>query len=156
MCVCHVTKACCWKAHLPCKCLKEFGPCSQGTFQNLPGESSCIPCELGRFSDQPGSAECTVCDLGGYANETGMTFCHQCGANTTQMDQWTTSKSVMDQGGIKWIPIQGAVSENFCGCVEGTYLHDGLCQPCIEGSICRGSSKLELLPGPHKERVGSE
>ena len=40
-----------------------------------------------------------------------------------------------------------AISEGFCGCVEGTYYHEGICQPCIEGSACRGSSKIELLPG---------
>ena len=118
-----------------------------GTFQNLPGESTCIPCELGRFADGTGAGECSVCDLGGYANDTGMTACFKCGANTTQMDQWTTSKAVMSQGEIAWIPVQGAVSESYCGCVEGTYYHDGLCRPCDEGSICSGSSRIELLPG---------
>eukprot|EP00439_Symbiodinium_sp_Y106_P032155 s4992_g3.t2 len=122
-------------------------PCAEGTFQNLPGESTCIPCELGRFADATGAGECSVCDLGGYANDTGMTACFKCGANTTQMDQWTTSKAVMNQEKITWIPVQGAVSESYCGCVEGTYYHDGLCRPCDEGSICSGSSRIELLPG---------
>ncbi len=39
--------------------------------------------------------------------------------------------------------------------MERFYLHLEECQPCIEGSICPGSSEIEILPGffSSKDRV---
>lgn len=34
-----------------------------------------------------------------------------------------------------------------CPGMEGFYLHLEECRPCIEGSICPGSSEIEILPG---------
>lgn len=72
-----------------------------------------------------------------------MTFCHQCGFMTEQQEQWTTSTQVASDGGSQWIQVQGASSESYCGCKEGTFLWQGLCRSCLEGSRCPGSNDIE-------------
>lgn len=53
----------------------------------------------------------------------------------------------MSQREQTWIQIQGADSEDYCSCVEGTYLWKGRCEVCVEGSRCPGSNELLLKPG---------
>eukprot|EP00434_Breviolum_minutum_P008465 symbB.v1.2.007468.t2/scaffold455.1/size335105/16 len=122
-------------------------PCSSGSYQGLPGEDVCLPCERGRVAPEEGMRACTQCPLGEYAPGTGLSICSICGAGTGQEDKWTTSQPVISQGKETWIQVQGADNISFCGCVVGTYLWDGLCQECIEGAVCEGSSKLLLAPG---------
>ena len=122
-------------------------PCSRGEYQSLPGEDVCLPCDRGKVAGQEGMAACMLCPLGEYAEGTGMSNCSVCGAGTGQEDKWTTSQAVMTHGKETWIQVQGADNRSFCGCVVGTYLWNGLCEDCIEGAICEGSSKLLLAPG---------
>lgn len=126
---------------------RKCSPCPLGTSQPLPGENTCNDCDLGRVASETGSGSCKLCPLGEYANATGMSECYKCGSNTTQMDKWTTAEGVIAQGQETWIQIQGATTEAVCGCVSGTFFWEGLCEPCIEGAICAGSSKLLLEPG---------
>jgi len=121
-------------------------PCAPGYHQPLPGESVCLPCDVGTKSAAAGAMECTLCPLGTFANATAMTSCYQCGL-ADQVEKWTTSKAVISQGAETWIQIQGASSEDFCGCVAGTWLDNGRCEECIEGSECPGSNQILLLPG---------
>lgn len=122
-------------------------PCTKGNYQSLPGEDVCLPCERGKVAGQDGMRACTACPLGEYAEGTGMINCSICGNGTGQEDKWTTSEPVMSQGKETWIQVQGADNISYCGCVAGTYLWNGRCEECIEGSICEGSSKLLLAPG---------
>ncbi|MBK7338450.1 MAG: lamin tail domain-containing protein [Saprospirales bacterium] len=41
-------------------------PCQAGSFQDLPGQTSCIECVPGRFSSVMGSVFCTLCPAGEY------------------------------------------------------------------------------------------
>ena len=122
----------------------ECTVCNPGSYQDSSGQGACLPCGLGRMSDQTGAAQCALCGLGSYANATGMTHCIQCSEGSTL---WTTSHPVMLDGVEVWIQVEGSTSKDFCGCREGWFLHDGLCQKCLEGSYCPGSSRLELLAG---------
>ncbi|CAL1154799.1 unnamed protein product [Cladocopium goreaui] len=76
-----------------------------------------------------------------------MTECFICGAGTGQEEKWTTSQAVVAQGKETWLQVQGSVNQSYCGCIAGTYLWNGRCEECIQGSICEGSSKLLLEPG---------
>ncbi|CAJ1458060.1 unnamed protein product [Effrenium voratum] len=122
-------------------------PCPLGTSQMLPGESVCIPCEKGKIAAQTGSMSCSLCGLGEYAEAAGMSQCHRCGNGTGQEERWTTSQMVLREGQETWIQVQGSDNISYCGCVAGAYLWNGLCETCIEGSICEGSSKLLLQKG---------
>jgi len=121
-------------------------PCDAGYFQPMMGSSACLPCEPGSRSESEGAAACALCNLGHFANDFAMTSCHQCGP-ADQAERWTTSRNVTTHGEETWIQIQGASSESSCSCVEGTYLWNGRCEECIEGSRCPGSNALLLKPG---------
>ncbi|CAJ1351250.1 unnamed protein product [Effrenium voratum] len=137
-------------------------PCPAGWHQSLPGESQCVPCEPGTITDQAGLMECLPCSLGKYADARGMSECRQCGpGDTAQVAVWTTSKLVPDSPGSTsggtslWIQMQAATSESLCVCVPGTFLQQGKCEVCLEGSVCFGSQMVlqegyyssELAPG---------
>ncbi|CAE7337327.1 RPS6 [Symbiodinium natans] len=122
-------------------------PCEPGTSQALPGESQCIPCEPGSLAPQEGATECEPCPLGKYASGSRTTACSQCGNHTNQIALWTTSKAVTTTGQTQWIQVQGATSISYCTCIEGFFLFQDRCEPCITGSSCPGSNQLELLPG---------
>eukprot|EP00438_Fugacium_kawagutii_P007180 Skav210213 [mRNA] locus=scaffold2492:31352:32077:+ [translate_table: standard] len=119
--------------------------CPAGSFQNFPGESSCLPCEPGSVAAEEGSRECQQCSLGEFANESGMTSCYPCGDKGDE--KWTTSQLVISQGKETWIQVQGAASSSLCACVVGTFLWNGSCISCMEGATCPGSNELLLLPG---------
>lgn len=72
-----------------------------------------------------------------------MTSCFQCGLED-QRELWTTSQLVNNE---TYIQIQGAFSETSCSCVPGTYLWNGRCEECIDGSYCPGSNNLLLEMG---------
>jgi len=122
-------------------------PCPTGKFQSLPGEDVCLSCERGKISSQAGSMTCTLCPLGEYADDTGLSECAICGAGTGQEEKWTTSQAVVAQGKETWLQLQGADNQSYCGCIAGTFLWNGRCEDCIEGSLCVGSSRLLLQPG---------
>ncbi|CAK9096175.1 unnamed protein product [Durusdinium trenchii] len=121
--------------------------CEPGTYQRTFGTSECNPCDLGHIAPSEGSAECEQCGLGEYANATGMSLCHRCGMGSGEEHLWTTSREIISGGGVVVIQLLGAVSQSFCACGAGTFLWDGRCQMCMEGSICPGSNRLELKPG---------
>ncbi|CAK9097054.1 unnamed protein product [Durusdinium trenchii] len=121
--------------------------CEPGTYQRTFGTSECNPCDLGHIAPSEGSAECEQCGLGEYANATGMSLCHRCGMGSGEEHLWTTSREINSGGEVVVIQLLGAVSQSFCTCGAGTFLWDGRCQVCMEGSSCPGSNRLELLPG---------
>ena len=119
-------------------------PCPAGSHQNLPGESNCKVCEIGTVAAVEGQMDCAPCGLGEYANATGMSSCYKC---REKDELWTTSEAVARDGTARWIQVQGATSEQQCGCVPGSFMHRGECVLCGEGTSCPGSSELLLLPG---------
>ncbi|CAK9043774.1 unnamed protein product [Durusdinium trenchii] len=126
-------------------------PCPAGSHQSLPGEAVCEACQPGTSSAEEGMVECAPCGLGKYANFSGMKTCIQCGANITsdneKLQLFTTSQLVVSSAGQQWIPVQGASSEQLCGCVAGAHRTSaGLCALCPEGAACEGS-RLLLLQG---------
>ncbi|CAJ1362422.1 unnamed protein product [Effrenium voratum] len=109
-----------------------------------------------QWSDwMPNETACTagkgLVDWNLYAEAAGMrpgrSQCHRCGNGTGQEERWTTSQMVLREGQETWIQVQGSDNISYCGCVAGAYLWNGLCETCIEGSICEGSSKLLLQKG---------
>lgn len=120
-------------------------PCPAGYHQNLPGESSCKACEIGTVAAVEGQMDCVPCGLGEYANATAMSSCYKCRASD---ELWTTSDYVVrPDGTARWIQVQGATSEQQCGCVPGSFMLGAECVLCGEGTSCPGSSELLLLPG---------
>ncbi|CAE7464201.1 RPS6 [Symbiodinium natans] len=119
-------------------------PCPPGSSQSTFGESFCSPCDVGTFADKERQAYCSRCPSGHYTNKTGTTECMACGGG----NQSTTSRLVVATDRQKWIQVDGATSDKFCGCVEGWYMSSqGQCTRCMSGSRCPGSSDVEVLPG---------
>ena len=119
-------------------------PCAPGFSQSAFGESFCSPCDVGTYADKERQAYCLRCPSGRYANVTGSSECVACGGG----NQSTTSRLLASDRHQKWIEVDGATSEEFCGCVEGWYMsRQGQCTSCMSGSRCPGSSAVEVLPG---------
>eukprot|EP00434_Breviolum_minutum_P026215 symbB.v1.2.023175.t1/scaffold2102.1/size90421/5 len=121
--------------------------CAAGSSQNAFGGAECNSCIAGSYASQEASTECALCGLGEYANATGMSACYRCGVESGQPEMWTTSQEVTTDTGIRIIEVQGATSESFCSCEAGSYLWQGICQVCSEGTSCPGGNRLELLFG---------
>ena len=131
-------------------------PCPRGSSQRVPGKSDCVQCSPGTIAPIPGLETCIPCEFGSYATSSGMTVCEAC-SNSSNSSLWTTSKMVRRESGEDaWMEMEGATADSFCHCMEGFYLHLEECRPCIEGSICPGSSEIEILPGffSSKEQPG--
>ncbi|CAK9050882.1 40S ribosomal protein S6, partial [Durusdinium trenchii] len=122
-------------------------PCAPGSFQNTFGSSECRLCELGTIAQADGATRCEPCGLGEYANSSGMSSCYRCGSGSGQESWWTTSQEVTSEGKLVVIQLQGATSQSFCRCDRGSFLWQGRCEECSEGSSCPGANRLELLPG---------
>ena len=113
--------------------------CARGSYQSTFGTTECELCEPGTLASAEGSSQCEQCGLGTYAHEPGRTSCERCGV---QEDMWTTSQEI----GSRVIEVLGATSETFCTCKAGSFLWQGACQSCIEGSSCQ-TNRIELIPG---------
>ena len=113
--------------------------CPEGSFQSTFGTTECTLCEPGTLSSTKGASQCEQCGLGMYASEPGSSSCEACGGGE---EMWTTSQEVQGEE----ILILGAASESFCSCRAGSFLWEGKCETCMEGSSCSGG-QLRLLPG---------
>ena len=52
--------------------------CSQGTYQNLTGQTSCLPCPINQYSNSIAPTSCTACKDTEYACYTGFPTCVPC------------------------------------------------------------------------------
>eukprot|EP00931_Biecheleriopsis_adriatica_P108855 TRINITY_DN8312_c0_g1_i4.p1 TRINITY_DN8312_c0_g1~~TRINITY_DN8312_c0_g1_i4.p1 ORF type:complete len:1606 (-),score=256.91 TRINITY_DN8312_c0_g1_i4:24-4841(-) len=133
-------------------------PCAPGTSTNFTGQMVCETCSMGRASPggqaicnqcppgfraaKEGLAECSPCPVGQYATEPETVSCTPCGGNA--LDGWSTFKSVVISGESEWIPVEGALSPEECGCDVNYWLDGNVCRTCKEGMHCKGMGKFEI------------
>ena len=113
--------------------------CPEGHFQSTFGTTECQACEAGTVSSTQGASQCEQCGLGKYVSQPGRSTCELCGGGE---ETWTTSQEI--EGEV--LQILGATSESSCTCKDGSFLWQGRCESCSEGSECRGN-EIQLLPG---------
>ena len=53
--------------------------CSEGEYQPLGGQGSCLPCIPGKYNDEKNQTKCKLCSINEFTNKTKETSCHRCG-----------------------------------------------------------------------------
>ena len=89
--------------------------CVEGTYNDKPGQASCIACDPGKVTDgrvgqtfcsacaagtkhQPGDSSCTPCQLGKFTNKSGQISCTSCDSGKITNGMGQTFCSICDAG----------------------------------------------------------
>jgi hypothetical protein len=142
-------------------------PCSQGFFQDRPGQTLCSSCAPGRFSEQSGlsscrdcapgsiaplakSRSCTVCLEGTYQDKVGQSACTECDPGASRI------RSCVSLAFIRFSSCVGTFSAvaGATGCLLcelGTIAPNkaaSKCQSCHPGSVqpAPGQTRCVLCP----------
>jgi len=121
--------------------------CKNGTYRGV-NEESCEVCPTGRFAANVGQSSCVECPVGEFAASTGMDSCSICGAGRASQSLFATMAQVLINGEIEYAYLQGATTEEHCGCDRGARESaDGECGRCGEGVLCNGMSDVLIEEG---------
>jgi len=121
--------------------------CAVGTFVPGPGSSVCIACPAGTFQDQPGQATCLDCQPGTFVDVTGAAACAACPAGRFQANSAATTCQDCAPGTAQ--PQQGQAECPLCA--PGTFQDNSgatTCPECLAGTIApnQGTIVCENCP----------
>ena len=100
--------------------------CAKGTYQNVPGKSTCIDCPEGYHQDTTGSPFCLPCSPGKTNALVRQEDCKVCDTGT-------------------YMPISKSIAPTCTDCTSGQY------RPIVEGTSCTGCPA-----GTYSAVVGSD
>uniref|UniRef100_A0A7S1UI10 EGF-like domain-containing protein n=1 Tax=Phaeomonas parva TaxID=124430 RepID=A0A7S1UI10_9STRA len=165
--------------------------CPPGRYENVTGQSQCRPCPRGSFCSE-GAIQPQLCPAGSFQSSESSAACQLCPPNTYQPARGETTGCIacpaysrtqgngtFDATGCQCLfgafidPGDG--SPQFCGCLEGRYLHpsyldaavaagtteayDEVCRRCEDGMVCDSPGttldNLQVEDGWFRQRSGS-
>ncbi len=131
--------------------------CAAGSYQDQPGQTSCIACEAGTFSNITGATSCTPCPAGTYNDLTGQTECQSCPAGKFSNVSGATSCTPCPAGSYNDLTGQTECQS----CPAGTFnntLGAIACHSCPAGTYndLTGQTECQSCPaGTFNNTVGA-